>query len=171
MAAGAPGVLANDNDAEGATQTVTAVLVSGPSNASAFALNANGSFSYTPNPGFTGSDSFTYKPFDGVLNGNTVTVSLTVLATGASPVAEADAYHTAKDTPLAVAAVDGVLNNDHSALPHHGRAGGRSGTRERLRAQRRRLVQLHAEHRLRRASTASPTRPTTARPTATSSRC
>src|SRR5687767_9989902 len=52
----APGVLANDTDAEG--DGLSAVLVSGPSNASSFVLNGDGSFSYVHNGGETTSDSF-----------------------------------------------------------------------------------------------------------------
>src|SRR5262249_1901584 len=46
----APGVLNNDSDVSGGT--VTAILVTGPAHASSFNLNANGSFSYTPNANF-----------------------------------------------------------------------------------------------------------------------
>ena len=42
----APGVLGNDSAVEG--DALTAVLVSGPSHAASFALNANGSFTYVP---------------------------------------------------------------------------------------------------------------------------
>src|SRR5205085_1304094 len=49
------GVLANDSDADG--DPLTAVLVSGPSHAASFALNADGSFSYTPAGNYNGSDS------------------------------------------------------------------------------------------------------------------
>ena len=82
----APGVLANDTDADG--DPLTAVLVSGPSHAapSGFTLNANGSFSYTPASNYNGSDSFTYKDNDGHVDGNTVTVSLTINAVNDAPV-------------------------------------------------------------------------------------
>ena len=59
----ANGVLKNDSDADGDTP-LTAVLVSGPSNAGSFTLHANGSFSYTPAANFNGSDSFTYNAKD-----------------------------------------------------------------------------------------------------------
>jgi hypothetical protein len=52
----APGVLANDTDIDG--DSVTAVLVSGTSNG-ILILNADGSFDYTPNANFNGTDSFT----------------------------------------------------------------------------------------------------------------
>jgi hypothetical protein len=42
-------------------------------------LNADGSFTYTPNANFSGADSFTYTVSDGVLSSGPVTVSITVL--------------------------------------------------------------------------------------------
>ncbi len=74
----APGVLGNDSDPD-AGNTITAVLVSGPTNAASFTLNADGSFSYTPTAGFTGTDTFTYKARDNFnADSNTVTVTLSV---------------------------------------------------------------------------------------------
>ncbi len=74
----APGVLSNDSDPD-AGNTITAVLVSGPTNAASFSLNANGSFNYAPTAGFTGTDSFTYKARDNFnADSNTVTVTLNV---------------------------------------------------------------------------------------------
>ena len=69
-------MLANDFDAEG--NSLTAILVSGPSYAASFALNADGSFDYTPASGFSGTDSFTYRANDGSLNSLIVTVTLTI---------------------------------------------------------------------------------------------
>src|SRR5207249_10650970 len=54
----APGVLANDTDVDG--NTLTAIRVSGPSHGT-LALNADGSFSYTPAANYNGPDSFTYR--------------------------------------------------------------------------------------------------------------
>src|SRR5262249_18613196 len=70
----APGVLANDTDVDG--DPLTAILVSGPVHGT-LTLNADGSFTYTPNAGYVGSDSFTYKANDGTADGNVATVSLT----------------------------------------------------------------------------------------------
>ena len=39
-------------------------------------LNADGGFTYTPNAGFSGPDSFTYHANDGTADSNIVTVSL-----------------------------------------------------------------------------------------------
>ena len=58
------GVLANDTDANGnGTLSVQTTPVVGPTNGS-LTLNADGSFTYTPNAGYTGSDSFTYRVCD-----------------------------------------------------------------------------------------------------------
>lgn len=72
----APGVLGNDSDIDG--DTLSAQIVSNPSHAASFALNSNGSFSYTPTMDFAGTDSFTYRAFDGAANSNVVTVVITV---------------------------------------------------------------------------------------------
>ncbi|MFN2500164.1 MAG: Ig-like domain-containing protein, partial [Pyrinomonadaceae bacterium] len=74
---GAPGVLSNDTDVDG--PALSAVLNSNPPNGTLL-LNANGSFSYTPNTGYAGSDSFTYHANDGSLNSNVATVSITITA-------------------------------------------------------------------------------------------
>ena len=74
----AQGLLVNDTDVDG--DSLTAVLASGPSNAASFTLNPDGSFDYTPVAGFTGTDTFSYMPNDGTVNGNTATVTITVVA-------------------------------------------------------------------------------------------
>jgi hypothetical protein len=58
----APGVLANDTDADG--DTLTASLTANAVNG-AVALEPTGAFTYTPDPGFFGSDSFSYEASDG----------------------------------------------------------------------------------------------------------
>lgn len=54
----APGILANDLAGTGGA--LTASLVTSVSHG-ALSLNGNGSFTYTPNAGYTGSDTFTYR--------------------------------------------------------------------------------------------------------------
>lgn len=75
----APGVRANDSDAEGCALTVTLVPGSGPTQheGGAFTLNANGSFLYNPINTFTGTDSFRYLLSDGALTAEaTVTINV-----------------------------------------------------------------------------------------------
>ncbi|MEK7293752.1 MAG: Ig-like domain-containing protein, partial [Nitrospirota bacterium] len=71
-----PSVLANDSVTPPGG-SLTAVLVSGPANGSV-TLNSNGHFVYTPTLGYAGSDSFTYKAFDGISYSSATNVSLTV---------------------------------------------------------------------------------------------
>lgn len=106
--AAAAGVVLNDTDVD--SNPLTAVLVAGPTNGS-LTLNADGSFTYTPVANYNGADSFTYQANDSFLNSNTATVNITVNPVNDAPVATDDAYTTAEDTPLTIAAV-GVLGND-----------------------------------------------------------
>ena len=71
----APGVLAGDTDADG--EILTAVLESPPAGGT-LSLNADGSFTYTPNPGFSGNDQITYRARDRGLTGLPATGTLTV---------------------------------------------------------------------------------------------
>ena len=75
----APGVLGNDTDADG--DSLTAHLVSSPSHAATFVLNADGSFSYTPVAHFTGVDTFTYKANDGIDDSGVATVTINIADT------------------------------------------------------------------------------------------
>ncbi len=106
----APGVLENDTDIDGPFP-LTAVLVAGASSGS-LTLNANGSFTYTPNLNYNGPDSFTYRARDGSnLVSNVATVTINVTPVNDAPVAVNDAYSTPEDTQLVIA-VPGVLLND-----------------------------------------------------------
>jgi len=78
LSVAAPGVLGNDSDVDG--DTLHAVQTSPASHGTAV-LNADGSFSYTPNAHFTGFDSFTYKANDGHADSSVVTVTIHVLDT------------------------------------------------------------------------------------------
>jgi hypothetical protein len=71
----APGLLGNDSDPDG--DPLTAALQTGPANGSV-TVNGDGSFSYTPDGGFTGIDTFTYVTSDGFGGADTATVTITV---------------------------------------------------------------------------------------------
>jgi YVTN family beta-propeller protein len=73
----APGVLANDNTNGGGAMTTELVSdVTG----GALTFNADGSFTYTPGPGFSGTASFTYRAANSVGQSNIATVTLTVVS-------------------------------------------------------------------------------------------
>ena len=103
----APGVLGNDSDAEGTS--LTAIKVSDAAHGTVI-LNSNGSFAYTPDGGFIGTDSFTYKASDGSLNSNIATVSITVTGVAnEAPVADSQALEMAEDSAkeITLTATDG----------------------------------------------------------------
>ena len=106
------GVLGNDTDALSVALTVppaSASLVSSTSSGS-LALLADGSFTYTPNADFNGTDSFTYKANDGTQDSNTASVSITVTPGNDAPVADAGGPYTATiDVPVTL---DGTGSSD-----------------------------------------------------------
>lgn len=69
------GVLANDTDAEG--DPLIALLNQGPAHGT-LQLNANGSFLYTAEAGYTGPDAFTYRATDTYATSGVATVTITV---------------------------------------------------------------------------------------------
>ena len=101
----AAGLLTNDSDLDG--DSLTAALVSGPSNGS-LVVNADGSFAYTPNANFFGTDTFTYRASDGAANSTVATVAITVHEINDAPVANDDTLSTNEDVILA----GNVLLND-----------------------------------------------------------
>ena len=104
----APGVLENDTDDEG--DALTAEIVTQPENGTV-TLNSNGSFTYEPNTGYSGSDSFTYIANDGNDNSNEATVNITVNPVNSAPVAVDDTYNVDQGAVLDKPA-PGVLEND-----------------------------------------------------------
>jgi len=98
----APGVLGNDTDAN--NDPLTAVLDSNPSNGT-LTLNADGSLTYTPNTGFSGTDSFTYYAHDGELDSPVATATLNI---NGQPIAANDSATTLQDVAVEIE----VLNND-----------------------------------------------------------
>ena len=84
----ATGVLANDFDTEG--DSLASTLVSGPTNAASFVLNADGSFNYVPQSNFFGTDQFSYVVGDATTSSGVCVVTLTVLPENDAPVLSAN---------------------------------------------------------------------------------
>jgi VCBS repeat-containing protein len=91
------GVLGDDSDPD--HDTLSAVRVSAPSHGK-LTLNANGSFTYSPDDNFNGSDSYTYRANDDTLDSNQATVMITITATN--------------DSPTVTVAAGGTCGGDHS---------------------------------------------------------
>ncbi|EMI15642.1 Cadherin domain containing protein, partial [Rhodopirellula maiorica SM1] len=68
--------------------------MAGPSNGT-LNINADGSFSYTPNTNFSGTDTFTYQTSDGNQDSNVATVTITVNSVNDAPVTSATGGTTA----------------------------------------------------------------------------
>jgi VCBS repeat-containing protein len=107
----APGVLNNDTDID--NDSLTAVLDTGPISGT-LTLNLDGSFQYTPDKDFNGTDSFTYMANDGIADSNVITVTITINPVNDSPVTVDDEFYTDEEEPLNVSA-PGVLSNDTDA--------------------------------------------------------
>jgi len=106
----APGVLANDSDPD-VGDTLTATNFGTPK-AGTLTGNADGSFSYTPQPTYTGMDSFAYLARDsfGLASKAPGWVTISVRANRA-PVTVDDTVSTLPNTPLTIP-VSTVLGND-----------------------------------------------------------
>ncbi|MBI5735784.1 MAG: tandem-95 repeat protein, partial [Mycolicibacterium neoaurum] len=90
-------VLSNDTDVDGNTLTATTVI--GPSHGT-LVLNADGSFSYTPDADYAGADSFAYVADDGTATSSVATVSITISPVNDAPVAGDDIFSINEDSSL-----------------------------------------------------------------------
>ncbi len=106
LTVGAPGVLDND-----AGTDLTAVVDTLPSHGTV-TLNADGSFEYTPDAGWAGTETFTYKVASSSGVTGPATVTIEVHPAAAELTAHDDAYSTAADTALTVDAESGLRAND-----------------------------------------------------------
>jgi VCBS repeat-containing protein len=102
----APGVLVGSRDID--SDALTAMLVSRSSNGD-LDFNSDGSFSYTSNLGFSGTDVFTYKANDGTSDSPIAKVTITVSRTNHAPTASDQFYTVNNDIDLNIYA-PGVLS-------------------------------------------------------------
>ncbi len=76
-------VLSNDSDSDGFLVPSTLLVTSQPTSGSVAVSSSTGAVTYTPNPGFSGADSFSYTvEDDDSAVSNQASVSLTVTASG-----------------------------------------------------------------------------------------
>ena len=102
----------NDTDADDGLDLASITIISGPTNGSIDAINADGTVDYTHDGSETLADSFTYTIDD--LSGvpsNTVTVSLTITPVNDPPVAVADSFVVAEGATSNL----NLANNDSDA--------------------------------------------------------
>ena len=95
-------VLDNDSDSDNTLDGASVTLLTGVSNGT-LTYNNDGTFSYTPDADYNGSDSFTYTVTDPNGASDTATVSITIDAVNDAPVNTVPADQAAnKNTPLAI---------------------------------------------------------------------
>jgi len=103
------GLLVNDSDVD--SQTLIATMVMPPSRGVAF-VDPDGAFDYTPDPGFSGTDRFSYQVGDGL--GAVATADVLIVVEPMEPEVEVlarDDFY-AFEGPLLTVAAPGVLAND-----------------------------------------------------------
>jgi VCBS repeat-containing protein len=117
-------VLANDTDID--STTLDAEVVCGPRHGW-LTRNADGTFSYTADCGYVGTDTFTYRASDGELASAPATVTITVTANH-PPIANDDTVSAQEDTPVKIDVLANDSDADGDALtayvvcgPEHGR--------------------------------------------------
>ncbi len=98
-------VRANDSDPDDDASDLLISIVSAPARGTAV-VRADGTVGYTPVPGWTGADTFTYEVDDS--HGGTGTATITVTTANALPVAGEDMRNAPPATPVVVP----VLVND-----------------------------------------------------------
>jgi VCBS repeat-containing protein len=110
-------VLANDTDPDG--DALTATLFRAPQNGTV-TLQPDGSFSYTPDPDFSGTDSFVYRVTDADGKSSYATASITVRPQPDTPVIRDDTLTATEDTPVTidVLANDGDPDGDPLTITH-----------------------------------------------------
>ncbi len=105
-------VLPNDSDPDGDAISIVAVGMAAHGTA-----QINGSrLSYTPTPGYTGPDTFTYTIADPKGLTSTATVSISVTAVNHPPIAQPDFATAGKNKPVAIAVLANDSDPDGDAL-------------------------------------------------------
>ena len=107
-------VLLNDSDADNDTLSIAAYSASSAQGGSV-SNNLNGTFTYSPPSGFSGSDNFNYTISDGRGGTDQATVTITVSANN-GPRAVDDRVQTNQNAPLVMNNLqNNLLNNDSSS--------------------------------------------------------
>jgi phosphodiesterase/alkaline phosphatase D-like protein len=90
--------------------TLTFGVVDGPTNGVLSGGGAN--LTYTPNAGYIGSDSFTFRANDGTADSNLATVTIEITEVNTPPVADDQAVSTDEDTPVDITLTGSDVDED-----------------------------------------------------------
>ncbi len=100
-------VIANDTDANNNINSASVTTVTAPTNGTT-TDNGDGTITYTPATGYSGSDSFTYQVCDTDGQCDTATVTVDIQDVNDPPIAVDDSATTNEDTPVNIT----VISND-----------------------------------------------------------
>ena len=109
------GVLANDSDLE---DLELSAIQEGDVEHGALIFNSDGTFTYTPDGDFFGTDDFSYRASDGLLQSGLITVTLVVDPRPDAPVAGNDSYTARENEPLAVELTAGSNGGQEAVVPY-----------------------------------------------------
>jgi hypothetical protein len=104
------GVLRNDREVDGDGLEDARLIEQ--AEAGSVTLQADGSFTYVPDPDFHGTDTFRYRVFDSTGLSSDEHVEVAVTSVNDAPSAVNDRYATEQGVALQVGRTDGVLAND-----------------------------------------------------------
>jgi hypothetical protein len=112
----APGIFANDHDADGDTITLSSITAT--TQHGSLVVNNDGSFTYTPEAGYYGDDQFQYRATDGTeLSTSTTLVNIQVGGPFSDPIAADDHYSVAPGTMFTTSAPGFVANDTQDGKP------------------------------------------------------
>ncbi len=100
-----------DNDTDPDNEPLTVSVVTDPPNGSAV-INPDGTITYTPDPNFSGTDTFTYAACDAAGACAVAEVEVVVDPVNDDPAAIDDEYTGSFDTPLTVSPLDNDTDDD-----------------------------------------------------------
>ncbi|MFC4778866.1 tandem-95 repeat protein [Paenibacillus sp. GCM10023252] len=107
-------IVATDVDNDPLTYTLTTAPVNGT-----VVLQSDGSYAYTPNANFNGTDSFVVTVSDGNGGSDTATISITITPVNDAPVASPASATTAEDTPVNGAVIATDVDGDTLTFTLH----------------------------------------------------
>ncbi|UCF16068.1 MAG: tandem-95 repeat protein, partial [Phycisphaerales bacterium] len=103
-----------DNDLHPSGAQLFTQLAEGPKHATSFNLDLHGNYTYTPQPGFVGEDTFTYTAISGMDVSDPTLVTITI--TNTPPVAQPQAFIAPMSILLRSSITDGISDPDGDPL-------------------------------------------------------
>ena len=101
----------------GEEDNLTAVLIKEPGSGS-LSLSSDGGFTYTPNPDFSGLDTFEFAVNDGYQNSQSIQALIYVIDVDDAPVSKDDEFFVLVGQSISILPENGLLQNDTDIEGH-----------------------------------------------------